>query len=353
VRLRVAVLGGLSLVAVIAASAASASAPLSLSSLTLANPSGLNNPSFSLPSGYPDKYTCVPSPPVPTQPSNCTLQPPGGITLSDSFGQDGATFTDQGSGDGVTISNSSCNATLQAVSATYSVLFSSSGIPQYLGGSPTQPTFDSSVTVEQNCAATLTFSDSQHSTLEVNFTSPYVAGCSGSGNPQYGTIGGCVVSGTGAFNGVVGTWTQSCGDCNDPGAGDYTGGLFQPSSGSQRVFAPALRTSPTLAPWSIHLHKGKFEVAIGYPRANSTVSPSDDPGLRIISRPKTACTASAATGTKTVKLGTKTTPASGQVTFASQLTSVLSPGSWSLSISCGTTKTGIATASNEVTIAAS
>lgn len=175
------------------------------------------------------------------------------------------------------------------------------------------PQTSGQVEEKDDCTAQMAFTDDKKSTLDLSLHADDTT-AAGTGNlVSGGTVTGTITSGTGAYAGDVGSWSQS--------------------EGAYRVLA-LLAGNPKLQ-WHAHLHKGATLVAIAYPYPGSTITKQFDAGLRIVSAPHVACTATATSGGTKVKLGSKTTPATGSELLVTKLTSVLKPGSWTLSVVCG------------------
>jgi hypothetical protein len=171
-------------------------------------------------------------------------------------------------------------------------------------------------TENDSCSANMSFTDPQSSTIVMTLSATNTSDFSQADGGPPGTVNGTIVSGTGKFAGLVGTWSQS----------GSTNGLR----------LTALRTDGP-GHWVAHLHKGAPEVAIAYPGASLTAS--IDAGLRVVSTPSTSCSATAASGGKTVKLGSKATGKTGSALILPRLTPLLHPGSWTLAVACGTATT--------------
>ena len=158
----------------------------------------------------------------------------------------------------------------------------------------------------EDCAGHMAFSDGSSIDLTAHLDNINVNGESAGGGAS-----GTITSGTGKFAGQVGSFTV-------------------PISAHARRLAAARADAQ---PWKAKLRTGAALAAVAYPGVMTTAA--TDVGLRVVSAPKTSCTATAASGGKTIKLGTKTTGTFGDALIVPKLTKVLKKGAWAVSVLCG------------------
>jgi hypothetical protein len=300
---RALLLGALALVC--AGSAWAASTPES----PIFSPSGWTDPQFG-PGGSPSCTTTgnVQLPVVGPQPqgvtgtATCTIA----LTLPETTYSENASVTEQTTG----LSGSLTGSCTSSGTGNKQTVFS------WSNGTSSPGVVTGTTTENDSCSANMAFTDPQSSTIVMTLSATNTSDFSQADGGPPGTVNGVIVSGTGKFAGLVGTWSQS---------GSTNG-----------VRLTALRTDSAWH-WVAHLHKGAPEVAIAYPRATTTAS--TDAGLRVVSAPSTSCSATAVSGGKTLKLGSKTTSKTGTALILPKLTAVLQPGAWTVSVACGAAST--------------
>ena len=179
------------------------------------------------------------------------------------------------------------------------------------GNSSGDPQSTGQVEERDDCTVQFAFTDAAGSSLNMTLHADDVNDVNGN-TISGGVVTGQIVAGTGTYSGLVGSWSQS--------------------ETAYRALSSAL--GGNTMHWHAHLQKGTPRVAIAFPYPGSTVTAQIDPGLRVASANHVVCTATAVSGGTTVKLGSKTTGATGSVLMVPKLRPLLKPGGWTLAVTC-------------------